>query len=245
MTLLCIYIWNLHFLVRSSPWQFVIEVTRLKPSFPRAELSALWNRTIFWLNDLKPFSMILWASLVAQRLKRLPGIRETRVQSLGREDPLEKEMATHSSILAWRIPWREEPGRLQSMGRKESDTTERLQWIKWFLHFIHGFNMLRLCFFHKLPDLMCFLNKAVASFSSSLPLIVVFWTSTAVRSYLKDFLRFQPTLYRVRILTWHLSLGAWWMLNLSFCLDEMLRRCCKMDHPNRLWKQVPCVDFFP
>ena len=71
--------------------------------------------------------MILWASLVAQRLKRLPGIRETRVQSLGREDPLEKEMATHSSILAWRIPWREEPGRLQSMGRKESDTTERLQ----------------------------------------------------------------------------------------------------------------------
>ena len=58
----------------------------------------------------------VWASLVAQRLKRLPGMRETRVRSLGREDPLEKEMATHSSILAWRIPWREEPGRLQSMG---------------------------------------------------------------------------------------------------------------------------------
>ena len=55
-------------------------------------------------------------SLVAQRLKHLPGIQETRVQSLGPEDPLEKEMATHSSILAWRIPWREEPGRLQSMG---------------------------------------------------------------------------------------------------------------------------------
>ena len=51
------------------------------------------------------------ASLVAQRLKRLPGMPETRVQSLGREDPLEKEMATHSSTLAWRIPWREEPGR--------------------------------------------------------------------------------------------------------------------------------------
>ena len=58
----------------------------------------------------------VWASLVAQRLKHLPGMRETRVWSLGREDPLEKEMATHSSILAWRIPWREEPGRLQSMG---------------------------------------------------------------------------------------------------------------------------------
>ena len=55
------------------------------------------------------------ASLVAQRLKRLPPMRETRVRSLGREDPLEKEMVTHSSILAWRIPWTEEPGRLQSM----------------------------------------------------------------------------------------------------------------------------------
>ena len=48
-------------------------------------------------------------------VKRLPTIRETRVQSLGREDPLEKEMAIHSSILAWKIPWMEEPGTLQSM----------------------------------------------------------------------------------------------------------------------------------
>ena len=56
------------------------------------------------------------ASLVAQRLKRLPGKRETFVRSLGQEDPLEKEMATHSSTLAWRILWREEPGRLHSMG---------------------------------------------------------------------------------------------------------------------------------
>ena len=54
------------------------------------------------------------SSLVAQRLKRLPAMRETWVQSLGQEDPLEKEMATHSSILAWRIPWTEEPGGLQS-----------------------------------------------------------------------------------------------------------------------------------
>ena len=53
---------------------------------------------------------------MAQRLKRLPGKQETRVQSLGWEDSLEKEMATHSSTLAWRIPWREEPGKLQSMG---------------------------------------------------------------------------------------------------------------------------------
>ena len=55
------------------------------------------------------------ASLVAQRLKRLPLIRETWVRSLGWEDPLEKEMATHSSILAWRISWTEEPGGLQSI----------------------------------------------------------------------------------------------------------------------------------
>ena len=56
--------------------------------------------------------------LVVQRLKCLPAMREDWVQSLGREDPLEKEMATHSSILAWRIPWMEEPGGLQSMGLK-------------------------------------------------------------------------------------------------------------------------------
>ena len=63
---------------------------------------------------------------MVQRLKRLPVMWETWVRSLGQEDPLEKEMATHSSILAWRIPWTEELGGLQSMGRKESDTTERL-----------------------------------------------------------------------------------------------------------------------
>ena len=53
---------------------------------------------------------------MAQRVKRLPGLPETQVQSLGWEDPLEEEMATHSSILAWRIPWTEEPGGLQSIG---------------------------------------------------------------------------------------------------------------------------------
>ena len=56
------------------------------------------------------------ASLVAQRLKCLPAMWETWVRSLGWEDSLEKDMATHSSILAWRIPWTEEPGGLQSMG---------------------------------------------------------------------------------------------------------------------------------
>ena len=66
---------------------------------------------------------------MGQRLKRLPAMQETWVRSLGREDPLEKEMATHSSILAWRIPWMEEPGRLQSKGCKELDTTEQLHFI--------------------------------------------------------------------------------------------------------------------
>ena len=55
-------------------------------------------------------------SLVAQTVKCLPAMLETWVQSLGQEDPLEKEMATHSSTLAWKIPWMDKPGRLQSMG---------------------------------------------------------------------------------------------------------------------------------
>ena len=65
-------------------------------------------------------------SLVAHSVRNLPAVQGTWIQSLGWEDPLEKEMATHSSILAWKISWREEPGGLQSMGRKESGMTERL-----------------------------------------------------------------------------------------------------------------------
>ena len=59
----------------------------------------------------------------AQLVKILPAVQETCFQFLGWEGPLEKEMATHSNILIWRIPWTEEPGRLQSMGSQESDTT--------------------------------------------------------------------------------------------------------------------------
>ena len=61
---------------------------------------------------------------MAQLVKNLSAMQETWVQSLGQEDPLEKEMATHSSTLTWKIPWMEEPGRLQSMGHKESGMTE-------------------------------------------------------------------------------------------------------------------------
>ena len=59
-------------------------------------------------------------SLVAQTVKNLPAMQETQVRSLGQKNPLEKKMATHSSVLAWKIPWTEEPGGLQSMGLKSS-----------------------------------------------------------------------------------------------------------------------------
>ena len=71
----------------------------------------MWD---FCLPFLLP--IILWTSLVVKMVKNLPAMRETGVQSLGQEDPLEKGMATHSSILTWRISWTEEPGGLQSMG---------------------------------------------------------------------------------------------------------------------------------
>ena len=67
--------------------------------------------------------MLSWASLVAQSVKNLPAMQETWVRSLGQNDSLQKETATHSSILAWRIPWIEEPGGLQSMGFQKWDTT--------------------------------------------------------------------------------------------------------------------------
>ena len=70
------------------------------------------------MNLLKEFSSVtvFLTSLVAQTVKRLPTMQETWFRSLGWEDPLEKEMATHSSTLAWKIPFTEEPSRLQSMG---------------------------------------------------------------------------------------------------------------------------------
>ena len=70
-------------------------------------------------------------------VKHLPAMQETQVQSLGQEDLLEKGMATHCSTLAWKITWMEEPGRLQSLGGKESDTTERLHFLSFFLSFFH------------------------------------------------------------------------------------------------------------
>ena len=73
----------------------------------------------------------IWVSLVAQMIKNLPVMQETWVRSLGQEVPLEKEMVTHSSILAWRIPWTEELGKLQSMGlqRVRHDWATNTLWL--------------------------------------------------------------------------------------------------------------------
>ena len=89
---------------------------------PSAKFSQ-WEFAI-WHRELKSGALVwtsgshcvCWASLVAQSVKNLPAVQENWVRSLGWEDPLDKEMATHSSILAWKISWTEEPGGLQSMG---------------------------------------------------------------------------------------------------------------------------------
>ena len=89
--------------------------------------------------------------MVAQRLKCLPALRETWVRTLGREDPLEKEMATHSSILAWRISWMEEPGGLQSTGSQRvghdwaTATAIQREPTTWSKYDNSGFNFFHLC----------------------------------------------------------------------------------------------------
>ena len=82
-------------------------------------------------------------------IKNLPVIQETQVRFLGWKDPLEKGMATHSGILAWRIPWTEEPGGLQSMGLQESDTTEQLNTCK---HTLPNSTLVLMAFSTSVPD---------------------------------------------------------------------------------------------
>ena len=85
--------------------------------FPQEEVCFTVNETLqLELRSLLETGLIDFVSLVAQTVKNLSAMWQTRVRPLGQEDPLEKGMATHSSILAWRIPWTEEPGGLQSMG---------------------------------------------------------------------------------------------------------------------------------
>ena len=79
----------------------------------------MYNVILFILNQCQITEYVcvyIWTSLVAQTVKHLSTMQETQVRALGWEDPLEKEMATHSSTIAWKMPWTEEPGRLQSMG---------------------------------------------------------------------------------------------------------------------------------
>ena len=87
-------------------------------SLPIINSKYLYLHDFFFLRLHHACNACNWASLVAQMVKHLPTMRKTGVRSLGQEDPLEKEMATHSSILALNIPLTEEPGRLQSMGLK-------------------------------------------------------------------------------------------------------------------------------
>ena len=72
------------------------------------------------------YSLLIRVSVVAQLVKNLTAMQKIQVHSLGRDDPLEEEMATHPSFLAWRVPWTEEPGRYSPWGCKELETTERL-----------------------------------------------------------------------------------------------------------------------
>ena len=105
------------------------------------EISSLSHFIVFlYLFALITKDQLISASLVAQMVKRVPAMQETRVWPLGWEDPLEKEMATQSSILAWKIPWTEELIDYSPWGHKESDTTERL-------HFLF-FSLLSLTSFH-------------------------------------------------------------------------------------------------
>ena len=95
----------------------ILPSNELAENFKFLEHIGFWNctwRTVILILGALPH--LRWASLVAQTVKCLPAMRETQVRSLGWKDRLEKEMATHSSTLAWKIPWTEEPGRLQSMG---------------------------------------------------------------------------------------------------------------------------------
>ena len=91
-----------------------------KHTFSSSWISQLSKKAVHSLQGKKDPSV---SKKTPQSVKNLPTMQETWVQFLGQEDPLEKEMATHSSILAWRIRWTEEPGRLQSMGLQESDST--------------------------------------------------------------------------------------------------------------------------
>ena len=109
----------------SKLWELVMDTESLACCSPwghkELDTAELLNRKIY-ISEC----VCVCVCVLAQTVKRLSAMQETRVQSLGWEDPLEKEMAAHSSILAWKIPWTVEPGRLPSMGSQRVRYTERL-----------------------------------------------------------------------------------------------------------------------
>ena len=128
-----------------SPFCSIQTTNRLHDAHPTGEDRSLYS--VYWIkcqslpetqkhpermfyrlagHPLAQSSWYIKASLLAQMVKNLPAMRQTWVWSLSQKEPLEKGMAIHSSILAWRIPWTEKPDGLQSRGRKEPDTTEQL-----------------------------------------------------------------------------------------------------------------------
>ena len=102
------------FFHRECPLYHQQDQIRWRAQWPKG--SQTHTGDLWWIKQHLQGVSLYSDSLVAQRVKSLPAMRETWDPSLGREDPQEKEMATHSSILAWRIPWMEEPGGLQSTG---------------------------------------------------------------------------------------------------------------------------------
>ena len=128
------YFWLFRTLVKWVLWRHDREPP-LTVIMATGEPSSRSSLMIFGRNDSTSFLLVFKilfiyccsrASLIAQSVQSLPAVQETRVRFLGGEGPVEKEMATHVSILAWRVPWTEEPCRQRSMGSQESDTAERL-----------------------------------------------------------------------------------------------------------------------
>ena len=115
MYILCMFIWSVENLRAKTNFSYIIYLAALGLSCSTGDLSCGMGNLVP-CPGIEPRAPYIGASLVAQTVKNLPAMQETWIQSLGDEDPLEKEMATNSSILAWKIPWKEEPTRLQSMG---------------------------------------------------------------------------------------------------------------------------------
>ena len=115
MYILCMFIWSVENLRAKTNFSYIIYLAALGLSCSTGDLSCSMGNLVP-CPGIEPWAPYIGASLVAQTVKNLPAMQETWIQSLGDEDPLEKEMATNSSILAWKIPWKEEPTRLQSMG---------------------------------------------------------------------------------------------------------------------------------